>query len=123
MLKHFTSSAVLIFTTILSTGCVPNQREFDKQVHSNVYVGMSKTEAISAFQKLRMKCIAAAARHEVSDPIVNDGEPTNGNSRLSCSRSKQPALPSSCLEKADVDVGSDGLVKAVQIDQIICAGF
>jgi hypothetical protein len=113
----------LIIGTIGISGCVPNQKAFEKQMHDNVYAGMAKRQALLNFEKLHMKCMPAAAKHEVGDPIVNDGEPINGNSRLSCSRSRQPALPATCVERVDVDIDPNGIVKNVDVNQIICAGL
>src|SRR5579859_1989847 len=89
---------------VLSACYSPNQRTFEQEVRKFVQVGMPVPTAINRLSSRGFSC--------------------SGDHPLTCARIRQRLLPSSCVER--VNLQSDGkasLLTSVDVPPIVCAGL
>ena len=93
------------FLSIFLSACYsPNQRVFEQNVGELVQVGMPVSIAV--------------------DRLSNRGFACNGNHPVTCGRIRQRLLPSSCVERVNLQEDDRASVlTGVDIRPIVCAGL
>ena len=96
--------AVACLTAALAGCYSPNQKAFEKEVHTLVQPGMPVSAAVAQLTQRGFNCT---------------GEP------ITCSRIRQRLLPSSCVERVNLEATgqSSSALLSVEIRPIVCAGL
>jgi hypothetical protein len=97
--------ALMMSSCMVLLGCYsPNQAAFEKKVRTIVQPGMVVSDAI--------------------DKLSSNGFACSGDHPITCSRVRQRLLPSSCVERVNLEPGDRAAVlSTVDVRPIACAGF
>ncbi len=94
----------VFFSVTLSSCYVPNQHRLDNELRALVYPGMAVSTAI--------------------DRLSSRGFACEGDHPLTCARIRQRLLPSSCVERVELEPGDRAsFLRVVDVRPIVCAGF
>ena len=105
------TSRRLIVAKVLAVACLtgalagcysPNQKAFEREVHTLVQPGMPVSAAVAHLTQRGFDCT---------------GEP------ITCSRIRQRLLPSSCIERVNLQAAGSTALLFVDIPPIACAGL
>jgi hypothetical protein len=104
-IKAVGCTALYVLLSAALTSCYSqNQQRLDKEIRGLAYPGMTVPTAI--------------------DHLSSHGFACEGDHPLSCSRIRQRLLPSSCVERVNIDPAERAAVlTVVDVRPIACAGF
>ena len=109
---NYVLTLVLVLTL---SGCVPNQKKYEAEVHAHIRVGMPQTEAIDQFHNMQMTCEKVSFLKGQVPPASGEGI------WFVCRRSVHKLYP--CVQRVWTLAGNDGLLKDMSIEQTMCAGL
>lgn len=96
--------AVLFSVLCMSSIYAEDQADLEQFIHKQIHVGMTREDAVATLTDEHFSC--------------------HGTAPLTCARTKQSLLPSSCIERVNLTVSSPGdVVQAVDVKKTVCAGL
>jgi hypothetical protein len=81
----------------------PNQRRLEKSVQDLIHPGMPMSTAVAELSSRGFTC--------------------SGQHPVTCARIRQRLLPSSCVERVNLESGEASTVGRLDVPTIACAGF